>query len=45
MSSANLLLFLVNDLLDLFKLKNGKFQKNEENCDFKKELQELIDIF
>lgn len=26
-NSANLLLYLVNDMLDLFKIKNGKFSK------------------
>jgi two-component system, sensor histidine kinase len=44
-NSAALLLFLVNDLLDLFRIKNGKFTKNEVQANFRKELSELIDIF
>ena len=27
--SSRILLFLVNDLLDFFQIKNGKFKKNE----------------
>lgn len=45
MNSASILLFLVNDLLDLFRIKNGKFIKNESTTNFKKEISELIDIF
>ena len=45
MNSASILLFLVNDLLDLFRIKNGKFIKNETTANFKKEISELVDIF
>ena len=27
--------FLVNDLLDFFQIKNGKFRKNEQRVDIK----------
>ena len=45
MNSAALLHFLVNDLLDLFRLINGKFSKNETKVDIRKHLNELIEIF
>lgn len=45
MNSASLLLFLVNDLLDLFRIKNGKFTKNESVINFRKEISELVDVF
>lgn len=45
MNSANLLLFLVNDLLDLFRIKNGKFTKNESTVNLRQHLQELVEIF
>jgi two-component system, sensor histidine kinase len=45
MNSAALLLFLVNDLLDLFRIKNGKFTKNEVETNLRKEISELVDIF
>jgi signal transduction histidine kinase len=45
MNSAALLHFLVNDLLDLFRIKNGKFSKNEQKVDIRSHLNELIDIF
>lgn len=45
MNSAALLQFLVNDLLDLFRIKNGKFLKNEDTVDFPRSLQELMDVF
>jgi signal transduction histidine kinase len=45
MNSASLLHFLVNDLLDLFRIKNGKFSKYETKVDIRQHLNELIDIF
>lgn len=45
MNSASLLLFLVNDLLDLFKIKNDKFAKNLMMSDIRQEIQELLQIF
>lgn len=45
MNSASLLHFLVNDLLDLFRIKNGKFSKHETKIDIRQHLNELIDIF
>ncbi|TNV83902.1 hypothetical protein FGO68_gene8386 [Halteria grandinella] len=44
-NSSKLLLFLVNDFLDLFRFKNGKFQKNEELTNFRQQIDELIEIF
>ena len=44
-NSASLLHFLVNDLLDLCRLRNGKFTKNDAECDIRKHLEELIEIF
>ena len=31
-NSSQILLYLVSDLLDLFKLRNGKFSKNEHEA-------------
>lgn len=45
MNSASLLHFLVNDLLDLFRIKNGKFTKNCGPCNLRKHLTELLDVF
>jgi signal transduction histidine kinase len=45
MNSASLLHFLVNDLLDLCRLRNGKFTKNDLVCDLRQHLRELFDIF
>jgi signal transduction histidine kinase len=45
MNSAALLHFLVNDLLDLFRIRNGKFSKHETKIDIRQHLNELIDIF
>jgi len=35
MNSASLLHFLVNDLLDLFRIRNGKFSKHETKVDIR----------
>lgn len=45
MNSAALLQFLVNDLLDLFRIRNGKFSKHETKVDIRQHLNELIEIF
>ena len=43
--SAQILLFLVNDLLDLFKMKNDKFHKNEGDTNVMEIAQMALDIF
>ena len=45
MNSAKLMQFLVNDLIDLFRIRNGKFTACEVCVDLKKHLSELIEIF
>jgi signal transduction histidine kinase len=35
-NSSNFLLFLVNDLLDFFQIKNGKFKSNLKWVDMNK---------
>jgi len=45
MNSAKLMQFLVNDLIDLFRIRNGKFTANESCVDLKQNLSELIEIF
>ncbi len=45
MNSAKLLHFLVNDLIDLFRIRNGKFSSHESKVDLKFHLTELIDMF
>ena len=44
-NSAQLLLFLVNDMLDVYMLKNGKFQMIEEKFVLKKMIEEIFDMF
>lgn len=44
-NSAQLLLFLVNDMLDIYMLKNGKFQMIEEKFVLKKMIEEILDMF
>lgn len=43
-SSSRMLNYLVNDLLDLFQIKNGKFKKVEAIHEVAKELATVIDI-
>ena len=43
--SAQLLLFLVNDMLDVYMLKNGKFQMIEDKFVLKKMVEEILDMF
>ena len=45
MSSAHILLFLVNDLLDLFRIKNNKFTKNALPANIRSHFTELVDVF
>lgn len=45
MNSSRLLLSLVNDLLDLFRLKNGKFKINDTMYNFREEMRDLISMF
>ena len=45
MNSSRLLLSLVNDLLDLFRLKNGKFKINNQEHNFRNEIAEMINMF
>ena len=45
MNSAQLLLFIVNDLLDLYRIKNGKFVKNEEEINIRNEFRDILDVF
>jgi signal transduction histidine kinase len=45
MNSAKLLHFLVNDLIDLFRIRNGKFSRIESKVDLNAHLSELVDIF
>ena len=40
-NSAQLLLYLVNDMLDVYLIKNGKFQKIEEQVYIKKILKQI----
>lgn len=44
-SSSTFMLFLVNDLLDFFQIKNGKFRKNPKWVDFRLSVLELLDMF
>ena len=44
MNSAQLLQFLVNDLLDLFRIKNSKFSKNNTLSNIRSHITELVDM-
>lgn len=44
-NSSEFMLYLVNDLLDFFLIKNGKFKKIEEWIDLKSSLKSFIDMF
>ncbi|CDW76910.1 multi-sensor hybrid histidine kinase [Stylonychia lemnae] len=44
-NSSKILLFLVNDILDFFQLKNGQFHVKYDKVDIKKPVSELIDMF
>ena len=43
-SSANIMSFLVDDLLDYAQLNAGKFRKVEKVFNLKEAIQEIIDI-
>ena len=43
--SSKLLLSLVNDLLDLFQMKNGRFNKRIGDFNLKEAVNETLDIF
>jgi two-component system, sensor histidine kinase len=45
MNSAYLLHFLVNDILDLMRLKNNKFQKIDVKTNIRTEFTDLLEIF
>ena len=40
-----MLLYLVNDMLDIFQIKNGKFQYKEESVRVREALMALIEMF
>lgn len=44
-TSSSLLQYLVNDMLDLFQIKNGKFNKNEKLIDIRDSIKQLLDMF
>lgn len=44
-NSSRILLFLVNDLLDFFQIKNGKFNLSFAPVDIKKSVMEILDMF
>ena len=43
--SSKLLLSLVNDLLDLFQMKNGKFNKRLNTLNLREVAMETLEIF
>lgn len=45
LNSAWILHFLVNDLIDLFRIRNNKFSILEVPADIRAHLTDLIDIF
>ncbi len=44
-NSSKLLLYLVNDMLDVYMLKNGKFQKIDDKIQFKAMMREIYEMF
>ena len=44
-NSATLLLYLVNDMLDVYMIKNGKFQKIYEKFFLKNLMMEIYEMF
>ena len=44
-NSATLLLYLVNDMLDVYMIKNGKFQKINEKFFLKNLMMEIYEMF
>lgn len=45
MNSASLMQFLVNDLIDLFRIKNNKFSRTLAKAHLKSHFNDLIEIF
>jgi signal transduction histidine kinase len=45
MNSGKLLHYLVNDMIDLFRIRNGKFSSNETSVDLQDQLEEVMDMF
>ena len=44
-NSSQFMIFLVNDLLDFFQIKNGKFKPNEQWVNVSRSFKELIEMF
>ena len=44
-NSSKFMSYLVNDLLDLYQLKNGKFRKNLNYTDMNNSITELLEMF
>ena len=44
-NSSQFMLYLVNDLLDLYQIKNGKLRKHEDVVDLRHGINELLDMF
>ena len=44
-TSASLLLYLVNDMLDVYMIKNGKFQKINDKFLLKNLMMEIYEMF
>eukprot|EP00347_Sterkiella_histriomuscorum_P013700 403363702 len=44
-NSSKFMVFLVNDLLDYYQIKNGKFQPNYQTINIQESIQELVDMF
>ena len=40
-----MLLFLVNDMLDIFQIKNGQFHKNEREVNLRESFQQIEEMF
>lgn len=44
-NSSKILLFLVNDMLDIFQIKNGKFHKNEREVNLRESFNQIEEMF
>lgn len=44
-NSSHLLLYLVNDMLDAYMLKTGKFDPIMSNFNIEEQMQEIYDMF
>ena len=45
MNSAKLMQSLVNDLIDLFRIRNGKFTSIEGRANLEESLTEIVEMF